>query len=117
MTHFNVTFFVSTNTTVRGTGGSHPALNVFPDKQGGYLTFQIDSRCSPEERIAIADRFVTAVTGWRDEMVAEADRARTTAEELAAAQEEIARLKAERAAGTKTAVDPVQDEAERATEQ
>lgn len=47
-------------------------------------------------QMAVADRVLAGVQRWRDGIAAAVERSKTTEDELAAAREEIARLKAER---------------------
>ena len=48
-----------------------------------------------DKQLAVADRVLAGVQRWRDGIADAAERRRTTEDELAAAREEIARLKAE----------------------
>lgn len=50
-----------------------------------------------EQQLAVADRVLAGVQRWRDSIAEAAARRRTAEKELAAAREEIARLKAEAA--------------------
>ncbi|MGW1102775.1 hypothetical protein [Streptomyces sp. NPDC002540] len=97
MSAYTATFFLGTKAHFRGNTSVHPVFYVEPDGEHrpGYLTFQLDSKLSIEEHLEIADQFAQAVTAWRDEIAARADQQRTAADELNAAREEIARLKAE----------------------
>lgn len=97
MSAFTATFFLGPKTHVRGNTSVHPVLYVEPDGEHrpGYVTFQIDSKLSVDEQLKIAERFAAAVGEWRDGIAARAAQERTAADELAAAREEIARLKAE----------------------
>ena len=61
----------------------------------GDVSFQMRQSVTAEERVEIAEEFLKSVTAWRDQIVTEVERARTAIDELAAAREEIARLKAE----------------------
>lgn len=47
-----------------------------------------------DKQLAVADRVLAGVQRWRDNIAAAAERQRTATDELAAAREEIARLKA-----------------------
>lgn len=49
-----------------------------------------------EQQLAVADRVLAGVQRWRDNIAEAAGRQRTTEDELAAARQEIERLKAER---------------------
>jgi hypothetical protein len=78
-----------------------PALGtfyVYPAGMGGghALTLMFPSKTSRAEQLVIADRFLAGVQRWRDGIADAAKRERTDRDELAAAREEIARLKAER---------------------
>lgn len=97
MTAFTATYFLGTKTHVRGNTSVHPVLYVEPDGEHrpGYVTFQIDSKLSVDEQLAIAERFAAAVAGWRDGIAERAEQERTATDELTAARAEIARLKAE----------------------
>lgn len=96
MTYFHATWFLTTRTTVRGSGTPHPTLYIEPEgTAGGYVNLQMDRGLTSEQQVEIADRVLNAVTRWRDALAAEAEQERTTADELAAARAEIARLKAE----------------------
>ncbi|MEU2799016.1 hypothetical protein [Streptomyces sp. NPDC007117] len=102
MSAFTATFFLGPKTHVRGSASVHPVLYVEPDGQHrpGYVTFQIDAKLSVDEQLAIAERFASAVAGWRDGIAERAARERTAADELAAARAEIARLKGEQEEGS-----------------
>lgn len=97
MSYFTATFFLNAKTHVRGSASVHPVLYVEPDgeHQPGYVTFQIDSKLSIDEQLAIAERLAAGVASWRDGIAARAEQERTAADELATARAEIARLKAE----------------------
>lgn len=100
MSTFSATFFLEPSAHVRGHASPHPALYVQPD--GGFsgsICFQIKSNLSPDEQLKIADSILSGVQEWRDLLVEDAQRRRTAEDELAAAREEIARLKAERDGG------------------
>ncbi|MEU2674786.1 hypothetical protein ABZ622_39350 [Streptomyces sp. NPDC007164] len=97
MSAYTATYFLGTKAHFRGNVSVHPALYVEPDgkHRPGYVTFQLDSEISIDEQLKVADRFAKAVSAWRDELATRADQQRTAADELEAAQAEIARLKAE----------------------
>lgn len=100
MSHFNATFFLERNADVRGSCPPNACLYVQPDGgRSGSINFQVDSKLSPDEQVAIAEAFVRGVMRWRDSVIEYAERERTAADELVAAREEIARLKAERDGG------------------
>ncbi|MEU2484043.1 hypothetical protein ABZ593_05445 [Streptomyces sp. NPDC012617] len=94
MSYYTATFFVDTKTHVRSSAIAHPTFYVEPAGNGGYITFQMDSKLSADERLDLADKFASAAVAWRDQIAAQADEQRTATDELAAARAEIARLKA-----------------------
>lgn len=63
------------------------------------LQMMFKSGMPVEQQLAIADRVLAGVQRWRDSIAEAAERRKTTESELAAAREEIARLKAERDGG------------------
>lgn len=71
--------------------------NGRPDSPELQMLFK--SGMPVEQQLAIAERVLAGVQRWRDNIAEAADRKRTTEDELAAAREEIARLKAERDGG------------------
>lgn len=97
MSNYLITVFLDTKTNVRGTTMPNPVLHVEPDgwHGPGDVSFQMKQCLSPEERVKVADEFLSKVTAWRNQIAAEVERERTAVDELAAAREEIARLKAE----------------------
>ena len=97
MSTYHVTVFLNARTNVRGTGMPNPVLHVEPDgwHGPGDVSFQMHRDLTPGERAAVAEEFVSSVTAWRDQIVAEVERERTAVDELAAARDEIARLKSE----------------------
>lgn len=97
MSAYHITVFLDRKTNVRGTGMPNPVLHVEPDgwHGPGDVSFQIRQGVTPEERVKLAEDFLTSVTAWRDQIVGEVEQERTAVDELAAAREEIARLKAE----------------------
>ena len=100
MSHFNLTFFLEANADARGSGEPHPTLYIQPDGgHSGSIGLQITSKLSADEKLKIADSLLSGVQRWRDRLAADAERRRTTEDELAAARQEIARLKAERDGG------------------
>lgn len=70
---------------------NHPAAND--------LQMMFKSNMPVEQQLAVADRVLARVQRWRDNIAEAAEHHRTAEEELAAAREEIARLKAERDGG------------------
>lgn len=100
MSYFAATFFLEKNVSVRGSGTPNASLYVTPAaSQGGYITFQIDDAMPIDDQVSIAETFLKGVQRWRDQLVENAQRRRTAEDELVAAREEIARLKAERDGG------------------
>jgi hypothetical protein len=100
MSYFNVTFFLEANADARGAGEPHPTLYIQPDGgHTGSIGLQMKSSLSPDEKVRIAESILSGVQRWRDQLIADAERRRTAEDELAAAREEIARLKAERDGG------------------
>lgn len=96
MSFFNATFFLEKDLSVRGSGTPNPALYVTPGAaQDGYATFQIDDQMTIDEQVSIVETFLKGVQAWRDQLVKDAQRRRTAEDELAAAHEQIARLKAQ----------------------
>jgi hypothetical protein len=97
---FNATFFLEENADARGYGRPHPALHIQPDGGGsGAVSLQISSKLSADQQLKIVESILRGVERWRDQLVEEAQTQRTAEDELAAAREEIARLKAERDGG------------------
>ncbi|WP_200309134.1 hypothetical protein [Streptomyces adelaidensis] len=88
-----------------GTAESGPypiaSLSLRPsnDPRSSDLQMMFKSGTPVEQQLAIADRVLAVVQRWRDGIADAAERHRTTEDELAAAREEIARLKAEREGG------------------
>lgn len=70
---------------------NHPTAND--------LQMMFKSGMPVETQLAVADRVLAGVQRWRDGIAEAAERRKTTESELAAAREEIARLKAERDGG------------------
>lgn len=108
MSFLNATFFLEENVSVRGSGTPNAALHGTPNAalhvtpgatQGGYVTFQISDTMPIDDQVRIAETFLKGVQGWRDQLIETAQRRHTAEDELAAAREEIARLKAERDGG------------------
>ncbi|WP_405888794.1 hypothetical protein OG762_36500 [Streptomyces sp. NBC_01136] len=67
--------------------------NGRPDSDELQMLFP--SNTPAEVQLAVADRVLAGVQRWRDSIAAGAERQRTAIDELAAAREEIARLKAD----------------------
>lgn len=59
------------------------------------LQMMFKSGMPVDQQLAVAERVLAGVQRWRDNIAEAAERRRTTEDELAAAREEIARLKAE----------------------
>lgn len=64
-----------------------------PDSDELQMLFP--SNTPADVQLAIADRVLAGVQRWRDSIAEGAERRRTAIDELAAAREEIARLKAD----------------------
>lgn len=77
------------------------SLNLRPsnDPRANDLEMLFPSSMPVDVQLAVADRVLAGVQRWRDGIAEAARRQRTAADELAAAREEIARLKAERDGG------------------
>jgi hypothetical protein len=91
--------------TETGTADSGPypiaSLSLRPssDSRSTELQMLFHSGTPIEQQLAVADRVLAGVQRWRDGIADYANRESTAADELAAAREEIARLKAERDGG------------------
>ncbi|MEW2300231.1 hypothetical protein AB0958_09650 [Streptomyces sp. NPDC006655] len=98
----HITSFWTRKTEVRS---STPTLNaclyIDPAGMGGgtSLTLMFPSNTPLAEQMALADRVLAGVQQWRDGIAEAAEKRRNAEDELAAAREEIARLKAERDGG------------------
>lgn len=83
--------------------GPHPiatlSLRPSSDPTASDLQMMFKSGMPIEQQLVVADRVLAGVQRWRDGIAEAAERRRTTEDELAAAREEIARLKAEREGG------------------
>lgn len=67
---------------------------------GGHsMAFLFGANTPVADQVTVADRVLAGVQRWRDGIVERNERQRTAEDELAAAREEIARLKAERDGG------------------
>lgn len=97
MSSYHSTFFIGLETSITGSASPNPCLHVEPDGRygPGTVTFQFPNSINREDILTVADRFLAAVTGWRDEVAAHAERERTAVGELEDARAEIARLKVE----------------------
>jgi hypothetical protein len=84
---------------------SSNALYINPAGEfGGHsMSFLFGQDTADAEQVAVAERVLAGVQRWRDGIVERVDQQRTAVDELAAAREEIARLKAERDGGTEAA--------------
>ncbi|MGW4810499.1 hypothetical protein ACWEPB_02490 [Kitasatospora cineracea] len=77
-------------------GATEGTLYIHPNGVAGdQFTIYRRRDVSNAEMLAIADRVLSAVQRWRDRIAENAERNRTTADELAEARAEIARLKGE----------------------
>lgn len=91
--------------TATGTVESGPypiaSLTLRPsnDPRANDLEMLFPSGMPVEKQLAVADRVLAGVQRWRDGIHEAAARQKTAEDELAAAREEIARLKAERDGG------------------
>jgi hypothetical protein len=101
MSNYSITVFLEPRTNVRGSRVPCPVLYIEPDgwHGSGHIALQMPNKLSTEERVQVAEAFLKGVTEWRNTIVGEVERQRTAVDELAAAREEIARLKAEREGG------------------
>ncbi|MFJ2259520.1 hypothetical protein ACIOKD_14460 [Streptomyces sp. NPDC087844] len=100
MSSFTATWFLENDATATGSSAPNAALYVRPGTSfRGAVSFQMGSELSADEQLKIADSILRGVQQWRDQLAEDAQRGRTAEEELAAAREEIARLKAERDGG------------------
>jgi hypothetical protein len=77
------------------------SLSLRPSNEptANELQMLFKSNTPVDKQLVIADRVLAGVQRWRDGIAEAAQRRRTTEDELAAAREEIARLKAERDGG------------------
>ncbi|MEU4348267.1 hypothetical protein [Streptomyces sp. NPDC023838] len=93
--------FWTTSGTVESAPFPIASLRLRPsrDPRANELQMMFPSGMRVDEQLAVADRVLAGVQRWRDQIAEVADRQRTAADELAAAREEIARLKAEREGG------------------
>lgn len=97
MSAYNATFFLTAKTNARGTAAANPVFYVEPDgwHQPGCITMQIANGTSPADQVKIAESILSGAQQFRDSVVAEFERQRTAADELAEARAEIARLRGE----------------------
>lgn len=79
--------------------GPHPiaTLSLRPsnDPTAAELQMLFPSRMPLDKQLAVAERVLAGVQRWRDGIAEAAQRRKTAEDELAAAREEIARLKGE----------------------
>lgn len=97
-----ITSFWTSKAEVRSSGPVlHAALYIDPAGMGGgtSLALMFASRTPLADQLVIADRILAGVQSWRDGVAEASERQRSAESELAAAREEIARLKAERDGG------------------
>ncbi|KIQ67017.1 hypothetical protein TR51_06395 [Kitasatospora griseola] len=77
-------------------GATEGSLYIHPNGMAGdQFTIYRRKDVSDAEMLAVADRVLSAVQRWRDRIAEHTEQNRTTADELAAARAEIARLKGE----------------------
>ncbi|WP_043469022.1 hypothetical protein [Kitasatospora sp. MBT66] len=82
-----------TKSAYADTHDARGTLHIHPGGLGGdQLTIYQDSKMPAGEMLAIADRFLAEVQRWRDGVAKTAAAARSTADDLAAAQARIAEL-------------------------
>ena len=93
-----LTVFLAHNTEVRSAAPTLSSLYIDPAGRGGghSMTFMFGSNTPIAEQVEVANRMLAGVQRWRDSIAEYAERRRNAEDELAAAREEIARLKAER---------------------
>jgi hypothetical protein len=93
-----ITMFWARNTEVRSSAPPLSTLYIDPAGMGGGIstTLMFDSKAPLADQVVIADRVLAGVQRWRDGIAEAVEKQRTAEDELAAAREEIARLKAER---------------------
>jgi hypothetical protein len=96
-----ITVFWARDTEVRSTPALGGSLYIDPAGMGGNhsMTFMFGRDARIADQVVIAERVLAGVQRWRDGIVEYADQQRTAEDELNAAREEIARLKAERDGG------------------
>ncbi|MFI8254121.1 hypothetical protein [Streptomyces filamentosus] len=94
MSYFTATWFMDAQSVVASSTDVCSTLRFFPDgRNGGEVTLQLASSLPIDEQVQVAERILTEVTRWRDELATAAKRA-----------EETARRKAERLTdGSRTA--------------
>jgi hypothetical protein len=89
--------------TGRVESGTYPlatlALRASSEANANTLKMLFKTGTPIEQQLAVADRVLAGVQRWRDGIAECIEKQRTAADELAAAREEIARLKAERDGG------------------
>jgi ferredoxin-NADP reductase len=92
-----ITEFLTDKVGIETGTGSAPYLAIHPEGtwRGCDVTLYLNQNATADEKLAIADRVLAGVQKWRDTVAAYADQQRTAVDELAAAREEIARLKAD----------------------
>lgn len=93
--NFAVTAFIDADAQFTATNIPHPTFRLDPGglRGPGWITLQLASDLTTQERLNVADRLVTAATKWRDELAAAAETENAIARELAEARAEITRLK------------------------
>ncbi|MFJ1964857.1 hypothetical protein [Streptomyces massasporeus] len=97
----SITVFLARSAEVRSS--APPSSSLYIDAAGmsgaHHLSLLFTSTTPVAEQVQVAERVLAGVQRWRDGIVGYADQQRSAEEELAAAREEIARLKAERDGG------------------
>lgn len=92
---YTATYFLEPHADTRAQGGVHPVLYVYPGGRAtGGLHLQMPDSLPHADRVRIAETLLRGAQQFHDAVVADAERARTAADELAEAREEIARLRA-----------------------
>lgn len=81
------------NAYVDTAGTADGAMNLYLDGMTGpCVTLYKGLHMSADEMATVADKILAGVQRWRDRIVENAERARTTEDELAAAKARIAEL-------------------------
>lgn len=96
-----ITTFWAHDAEVRSSAVLGGSLYIDPAGMGGdhSMTFLFNRNTPADELVAVAERVLAGVQRWRDGIVERAEQQRNAEDELTAAREEIARLKAERDGG------------------
>ncbi|WP_309049031.1 hypothetical protein [Streptomyces sp.] len=81
---------------IESMGSTDGHLYLYPGNLAGdQIVIAPPKNMPPEQMLAVANRVLAGVQRWRDTVAQHAERARTTADELAEARAEITRLRAE----------------------